>query len=123
MSRPEQSGNLIAADSTEQISEPNSPARERTVKLVREENGFGLRVISQNPVIVESVVQHSSAARAGIQSYDKILKINGVAVRTLPQAVVVKMIQECQETVTLTVKSPSPVPQSTTSSTSDCDDC
>nr|XP_015817390.2 rho guanine nucleotide exchange factor 12 isoform X2 [Nothobranchius furzeri] len=50
---------------------------QRCVIIQRDENGFGLTVSGDNPVFVQLVKEDGAAMRAGVQTGDRIIKVNG----------------------------------------------
>ena len=81
--------------------------------LIRKENGgYGLTLIGDHPVTVQSVDPGSPAFAAGIGGGDVIVKVNGFNVWEFPHAEVVLMIKNGLY-VTLTVQSPDLIKKST----------
>ncbi|KAK2828410.1 hypothetical protein Q5P01_019444 [Channa striata] len=65
----------------------------RCVIIQRDENGFGLTVSGDNPVFVQLVKEDGAAMRAGVQSGDRIIKVNGSLVTHSNHIEVVKLIK------------------------------
>uniref|UniRef100_A0A8C1TB38 Rho guanine nucleotide exchange factor (GEF) 12a n=1 Tax=Cyprinus carpio TaxID=7962 RepID=A0A8C1TB38_CYPCA len=59
----------------------------------KDENGFGLTVSGDNPVFVQLVKQDGAAMRAGVQTGDRIIKVNGTLVTQSNHVEVVKLIK------------------------------
>ena len=73
--------------------------------LIRKENGgYGLTLIGDHPVTVQSVDPGSPAFEAGVEGGDVIVKVNGVNVWDTSHAEVVLMIKNGLY-VTLTLQS------------------
>ncbi|KAM6400223.1 rho guanine nucleotide exchange factor 12 isoform 2-T2 [Rhynochetos jubatus] len=66
---------------------------QRCVVIQRDENGFGLTVSGDNPVFVQSVKEDGAAMRAGVQTGDRIIKVNGTLVTRSNHLEVVKLIK------------------------------
>ncbi|XP_028664257.1 rho guanine nucleotide exchange factor 12-like isoform X7 [Erpetoichthys calabaricus] len=66
---------------------------QRCVIIQRDENGFGLTVSGDNPVFVQSVKEDGAAMRAGVQTGDRIIKVNGTLVTHSNHVEVVKLIK------------------------------
>ncbi|XP_043936950.1 rho guanine nucleotide exchange factor 12 [Protopterus annectens] len=66
---------------------------QRCVIIQRDENGFGLTVSGDNPVFVQSVREDGAAMRAGVQTGDRIIKVNGTLVTHSNHVEVVKLIK------------------------------
>ncbi|XP_053852897.1 rho guanine nucleotide exchange factor 12 isoform X3 [Vidua macroura] len=66
---------------------------QRCVVIQRDENGFGLTVSGDNPVFVQSVKEDGAAMRAGVQTGDRIIKVNGTLVTHSNHLEVVKLIK------------------------------
>ncbi|XP_019130350.2 rho guanine nucleotide exchange factor 12 isoform X2 [Larimichthys crocea] len=66
---------------------------QRCVIIQRDENGFGLTVSGDNPVFVQLVKKHGAAMRAGVQTGDRIIKVNGTLVTHSNHIEVVKLIK------------------------------
>ncbi|XP_077313496.1 rho guanine nucleotide exchange factor 12 isoform X3 [Lithobates pipiens] len=66
---------------------------QRCVIIQRDENGFGLTVSGDNPVFVQSVKEDGAAMRAGVQTGDRIIKVNGTLVTHSNHLEVVKLIK------------------------------
>uniref|UniRef100_A0A3Q1ANI5 Rho guanine nucleotide exchange factor (GEF) 12a n=1 Tax=Amphiprion ocellaris TaxID=80972 RepID=A0A3Q1ANI5_AMPOC len=79
------------------ISQRFSPKRaglvQRCVIIQRDENGFGLTVSGDNPVFVQLVKEDGAAMRAGVQTGDRIIKVNGTLVTHSNHIEVVKLIK------------------------------
>ncbi|XP_073673761.1 rho guanine nucleotide exchange factor 12 isoform X2 [Garra rufa] len=80
---------------------PSTPTHEfdptglvqRCVIIQKDENGFGLTVSGDNPVFVQLVKQDGAAMRAGVQTGDRIIKVNGTLVTQSNHVEVVKLIK------------------------------
>ncbi|XP_058482838.1 rho guanine nucleotide exchange factor 12 isoform X3 [Solea solea] len=66
---------------------------QRCVIIQRDENGFGLTVSGDNPVFVQLVKEDGAAMRAGVQTGDRIIKVNGTLVTRSNHIEVVKLIK------------------------------
>ncbi|XP_075892146.1 rho guanine nucleotide exchange factor 12 isoform X4 [Nelusetta ayraudi] len=65
----------------------------RCVIIQKDENGFGLTVSGDNPVFVQLVKKDGAAMRAGVQTGDRIIKVNGTLVTHSNHIEVVKLIK------------------------------
>lgn len=68
---------------------------EKSVIIHKDENGFGLRVLGQEPVFVDFVHENGAAWKAGVRKGDNIIKVNGTLVKSFDHQRVVHMIQSC----------------------------
>ncbi|XP_076606817.1 rho guanine nucleotide exchange factor 12 isoform X2 [Chaetodon auriga] len=66
---------------------------QRCVIIQRDKNGFGLTVSGDNPVFVQLVKEDGAARRAGVQTGDRIIKVNGTLVTHSNHIEVVKLIK------------------------------
>lgn len=66
---------------------------QRCVIIQKGDNGFGLTVSGDNPVFVQSVKEDGAAMRAGVQTGDRIIKVNGTLVTHSNHLEVVKLIK------------------------------
>ncbi|XP_017284671.1 rho guanine nucleotide exchange factor 12 [Kryptolebias marmoratus] len=66
---------------------------QRCVIIQRDENGFGLTVSGNNPVFVQLVKEDGAAMRAGVQTGDRIIKVNGRLVTHSNHKEVVELIK------------------------------
>lgn len=66
---------------------------QRCVIIQKDENGFGLTVSGDNPVFVQLVKEDGAAMRAGVQTGDRIIKVNGTLVTQSNHVEVVKLIK------------------------------
>ncbi|KAM8852981.1 rho guanine nucleotide exchange factor 12 isoform 1-T1 [Synchiropus picturatus] len=66
---------------------------QRCVIIQKDENGFGLTVSGDNPVFVQLVKKDGAAMRAGVQTGDRIIKVNGTLVTQSNHIEVVKLIK------------------------------
>uniref|UniRef100_A0A672QFB3 Rho guanine nucleotide exchange factor 12 n=1 Tax=Sinocyclocheilus grahami TaxID=75366 RepID=A0A672QFB3_SINGR len=66
---------------------------QRCVIIQKDESGFGLTVSGDNPVFVQLVKQDGAAMRAGVQTGDRIIKVNGTLVTQSNHVEVVKLIK------------------------------
>uniref|UniRef100_A0A3Q3WTU1 Uncharacterized protein n=1 Tax=Mola mola TaxID=94237 RepID=A0A3Q3WTU1_MOLML len=71
---------------------PESCLVQRCVIIQKDENGFGLTVSGDNPVFVQ-LVKEGAAMRAGVQTGDRIIKVNGTLVTHSNHIEVVKLIK------------------------------
>uniref|UniRef100_A0A4W6D510 Rho guanine nucleotide exchange factor (GEF) 12b n=1 Tax=Lates calcarifer TaxID=8187 RepID=A0A4W6D510_LATCA len=71
----------------------NESLVQRCVIIQRDENGFGLTVSGDNPVFVQLVKEDGAAMRAGVQTGDRIIKVNGTLVTHSNHIEVVKLIK------------------------------
>ncbi|XP_054000193.1 rho guanine nucleotide exchange factor 12 isoform X5 [Hylaeus anthracinus] len=74
-----------------------------TLVVYKDEAGYGMKVSGDNPVYVQSVKEGGAAARAGLHSGDKIIKVNGVNVMQSTHTDVVQLIKSSTQVV-LTVQ-------------------
>ncbi|CAL8361291.1 unnamed protein product [Merluccius merluccius] len=66
---------------------------QRCVIIQKDRNGFGLTVSGDNPVFVQLVKEDGAAMRAGVQTGDRIIKVNGTLVTHSNHVAVVKLIK------------------------------
>ncbi|XP_057180416.1 rho guanine nucleotide exchange factor 12 isoform X1 [Triplophysa rosa] len=66
---------------------------QRCVIIQKDENGFGLTVSGDNPVFVQLVKEDGAAMHAGVQTGDRIIKVNGTLVTHSNHVEVVKLIK------------------------------
>ncbi|XP_053473640.1 rho guanine nucleotide exchange factor 12 isoform X2 [Ictalurus furcatus] len=66
---------------------------QRCVIIQKDENGFGLTVSGDNPVFVQLVKEDGAAMRAGVQTGDRIIKVNGTLVTHSNHVEVVELIK------------------------------
>ncbi|XP_056297535.1 rho guanine nucleotide exchange factor 12 isoform X2 [Pseudoliparis swirei] len=66
---------------------------QRCVIIQKDEHGFGLTVSGDNPVFVQLVKEDGAAMRAGVQTGDRIIKVNGTLVTHSNHIEVVKLIK------------------------------
>ncbi|KAK2847197.1 hypothetical protein Q5P01_010196 [Channa striata] len=66
---------------------------QRCVIIQKDKNGFGLTVSGDNPVFVQLVKEDGAAMRAGVQTGDRIIKVNGTLVTHSNHIEVVKLIK------------------------------
>ncbi|XP_030600317.1 rho guanine nucleotide exchange factor 12 isoform X1 [Archocentrus centrarchus] len=66
---------------------------QRCVIIQKDDNGFGLTVSGDNPVFVQLVKEDGAAMRAGVQTGDRIIKVNGTLVTHSNHTEVVKLIK------------------------------
>ncbi|XP_013882331.1 Na(+)/H(+) exchange regulatory cofactor NHE-RF2 [Austrofundulus limnaeus] len=86
--------------------EPTDPLLPRLCHLLKEERGYGFNLQSDKKrggQIVRSVDPDSPAERAGVQSGDRIVEVNGVNTRGLRHSEVVALIKSEREEVRLLV--------------------
>ncbi|XP_071504538.1 uncharacterized protein [Diadema antillarum] len=76
---------------------------QRCVIVQRDEKGFGLTVTGDNPVFIQSVKDHGAAYKAGVQTGDRIIKVNGTLVTSSNHLEVVQMIKSAGPYVALTL--------------------
>ncbi|XP_046751992.1 rho guanine nucleotide exchange factor 12 isoform X4 [Diprion similis] len=74
-----------------------------TLVVYKDVAGYGMKVSGDNPVYVQSVKEGGAAARAGLHSGDKIIKVNGVNVMQSTHTDVVALIKSSTQVV-LTVQ-------------------
>ncbi|XP_057694795.1 rho guanine nucleotide exchange factor 12 isoform X2 [Corythoichthys intestinalis] len=82
------SGSLLAEGNPESCG-----LVQRCVIIQKDENGFGLTVSGDNPVFVQLVKEDGAAMRAGVQTGDRIIKVNGTLVTHSNHIEVVKLIK------------------------------
>jgi Rho guanine nucleotide exchange factor 12 len=61
--------------------------------IIKDTNGYGMKVSGDNPVYVESVKHGGAAQKAGLIAGDMILKVNGVDVKFSTHTQVVQLIK------------------------------
>uniref|UniRef100_A0A8C1ZLF8 Rho guanine nucleotide exchange factor (GEF) 12b n=1 Tax=Cyprinus carpio TaxID=7962 RepID=A0A8C1ZLF8_CYPCA len=84
----------LAVQSVEADGRPESCGLvQRCVIIQKDENGFGLTVSGDNPVFVQLVKEDGAAMRAGVQTGDRIIKVNGTLVTHSNHVEVVKLIK------------------------------
>uniref|UniRef100_A0A8C1AYU1 Rho guanine nucleotide exchange factor (GEF) 12a n=1 Tax=Cyprinus carpio carpio TaxID=630221 RepID=A0A8C1AYU1_CYPCA len=101
-----ETGSILSRDQPpdkrpESDKQPGTPTHEfdstglvqRCVIIQKDENGFGLTVSGDNPVFVQLVKQDGAAMRAGVQTGDRIIKVNGTLVTQSNHVEVVKLIK------------------------------
>ncbi|KAM9318422.1 rho guanine nucleotide exchange factor 12 [Pholidichthys leucotaenia] len=66
---------------------------QRCVIIQKDANGFGLTVSGDNPVFVQLVKEDGAAMRAGVQTGDRIIKVNGTLVTHSNHIEVVELIK------------------------------
>lgn len=71
--------------------------------IEKDKAGYGMKVSGENPVFVDSVKDGGAAHRAGLNSADMILRVNGHNVRSSSHAEVVHLMKATQN-VELTVQ-------------------
>lgn len=76
---------------------------EKSVIVHRDENGFGLRIKGQSPVIVEHVHENGAAWRAGVRPLDRLSKVNGISVVNMDHKDVALIFKTCSRFVGLTL--------------------
>lgn len=76
---------------------------EKSVIIHRDDNGFGLKLKGQSPVLVENVQENGAAWKAGVRRLDRISKVNGIRVEELDHREVVAMLKSCSRFVGLTI--------------------
>uniref|UniRef100_A0A8C1QKE1 Rho guanine nucleotide exchange factor (GEF) 12a n=1 Tax=Cyprinus carpio TaxID=7962 RepID=A0A8C1QKE1_CYPCA len=102
----DRTGSILSRDQPpdkrpESDKQPGTPTHEfdstglvqRCVIIQKDENGFGLTVSGDNPVFVQLVKQDGAAMRAGVQTGDRIIKVNGTLVTQSNHVEVVKLIK------------------------------
>ncbi|XP_049818465.1 rho guanine nucleotide exchange factor 12 isoform X2 [Aethina tumida] len=85
------------------------------VVVNRDDKGYGMKVSGDNPVYVQSVKEGGAAEKAGLHAGDKIIKVNGVNVKSSTHTQVVQLIRERSQVV-LTVQQRTPLRHSQGSS-------
>ncbi|XP_046628149.1 rho guanine nucleotide exchange factor 11 isoform X2 [Neodiprion virginianus] len=78
-----------------------------TLVVYKDEAGYGMKVSGDNPVYVQSVKEGGAAARAGLHSGDKIIKVNGVNVMQSTHTDVVQLIKSSTQVVLTVQQKPS----------------
>ncbi|CAH0546729.1 unnamed protein product [Brassicogethes aeneus] len=73
------------------------------VVVNKDDKGYGMKVTGDNPVYVQSVKEGGPAEKAGLHAGDKIIKVNGINVRSSTHTEVVNLIR-AQTQVILTVQ-------------------
>ncbi|KAI1230760.1 hypothetical protein IHE44_0008640 [Lamprotornis superbus] len=96
---PTDSSSKKTKSSSEESKSETYGLVQRCVVIQRDENGFGLTVSGDNPVFVQSVKEDGAAMRAGVQTGDRIIKVNGTLVTHSNHLEVVKLIKSLQEIV------------------------
>ncbi|XP_029957008.1 rho guanine nucleotide exchange factor 12-like isoform X2 [Salarias fasciatus] len=86
---------------------------QRCVIIQRDENGFGLTVSGDNPVFVQLVKEDGAAMRAGVQTGDRIIKVNGTLVTHSNHIEVVKLIKSGSYVALTVLGRPPGLPQMT----------
>ncbi|XP_026082118.1 rho guanine nucleotide exchange factor 12-like isoform X1 [Carassius auratus] len=84
---------------------------QRCVIIQKDENGFGLTVSGDNPVFVQLVKQDGAAMRAGVQTGDRIIKVNGTFVTQSNHVEVVKLIKSGSYVALTVLGQPPGLPQ------------
>ncbi|KAL1260742.1 hypothetical protein QQF64_008569, partial [Cirrhinus molitorella] len=84
---------------------------QRCVIIQKDENGFGLTVSGDNPVFVQLVKQDGAAMRAGVQTGDRIIKVNGTLVTQSNHVEVVKLIKSGSYVALTVLGQPPGLPQ------------
>ncbi|XP_057676470.1 rho guanine nucleotide exchange factor 12 isoform X2 [Corythoichthys intestinalis] len=84
---------------------------QRCVIIQRDENGFGLTVSGDNPVFVQLVKEDGAAMRAGVQTGDRIIKVNGTLVTHSNHTEVVKLIKSGSYVALTVLGRPPGIPQ------------
>ena len=77
----------------------------RNIMIRKRSCAYGLTLIGDHPVTVQSIARGSPAFEAGLEAGEVIVKVNGVNVWDVPHAEVVLMIKNGLY-VTLTVTTP-----------------
>ncbi|NWS84209.1 ARHGC factor, partial [Toxostoma redivivum] len=90
---PTDSSSKKTKSSSEESKSETYGLVQRCVVIQRDENGFGLTVSGDNPVFVQSVKEDGAAMRAGVQTGDRIIKVNGTLVTHSNHLEVVKLIK------------------------------
>ncbi|XP_025601965.2 rho guanine nucleotide exchange factor 11 isoform X3 [Athalia rosae] len=93
-------GGVAAGGNGSGVGEPPPIA---TLVVYKDDAGYGMKVSGDNPVYVQSVKEGGAAARAGLHSGDKIIKVNGVNVMQSTHKDVVQLIKSSTQVV-LTVQ-------------------
>lgn len=84
---------------------------QRCVIIQKDENGFGLTVSGDNPVFVQLVKEDGAAMRAGVQTGDRIIKVNGTLVTHSNHVEVVKLIKSGSYVALTVLGQPPGLPQ------------
>uniref|UniRef100_A0A6Q2ZKZ4 Rho guanine nucleotide exchange factor (GEF) 12a n=1 Tax=Esox lucius TaxID=8010 RepID=A0A6Q2ZKZ4_ESOLU len=93
---------------------------QRCVIIQKDENGFGLTVSGDNPVFVQLVKEDGAAMRAGVQTGDRIIKVNGTLVTHSNHVEVVKLIKSGSYVALTVLGRPPGLPQITLSEGERC---
>lgn len=83
------------------IGEPKSV--EKSVIVLRDDSGFGIRLKGQAPAVVDQVQESGAAWRAGVRRLDRVSKVNGILVDELDSKEVNALIKSCSRFVGLTL--------------------
>nr|UYR00220.1 rho guanine nucleotide exchange factor-like protein [Plectrocnemia conspersa] len=76
-----------------------SKVEQLCVTVLKDEKGYGMTVSGNDPVIVQSVVKHGAAWRAGVRYGDRLLQVNNIAVEKSMHHDVVEMIKSSANAV------------------------
>jgi len=86
------------------------------------ENGCGLVIIGERPVLVEKVNEGGTAHKAGVHEGDRIIKVNGTNVQEADHFSVVKLIKENSSYVALTLLGPATKDEAEQTKSNDAND-
>ncbi|XP_014249554.1 rho guanine nucleotide exchange factor 11 isoform X3 [Cimex lectularius] len=86
------------------LSPHHLPPSVTTITISKDDaTGYGMKISGDNPVYVQSVKAGGAAERAGLQSGDTIIKVNGINVTNLTHTEVVELIKAAAQVI-LTVQ-------------------
>lgn len=77
-----------------------------SVIFQRDAKGYGLTVCGDNPVFVQFVTENGPAAAAGLQPFDRIIRVNGVFVTKSNHVEVVALIKSIPYVAMTVVRTP-----------------
>lgn len=86
---------------SQQLPHLQAPPAYKVARLVRGQQGFGFTISGQAPCILSCVVPNSSADRAGLNTGDCLLAVNGCDVSRAPHDEVVRLVGSCMGTLRL----------------------
>ncbi|XP_075211643.1 rho guanine nucleotide exchange factor 2 isoform X3 [Lycorma delicatula] len=109
-SRPISSTSLLEGGSG-----PNHLSHTKII-VYKDDKGYGMKVSGDNPVYVQSVKEGGAAERAGLQSGDMIIKVNGVNVTHSTHTEVVDLIKSGPQVVLTVQQRPLHSPRTSNSS-------
>ena len=71
--------------------------------IKRSTSGFGFTVAGTGPVVVGRVQSDSAASRAGLLQGDRVIRLNGQNVSSMPSETVAKMIRSSSNVVVIDI--------------------